>query len=311
MRVEKTGSTKGEEEMNQKKRENYKLKASIHTANVKFKSNDQLTGDEINMEVGNVRVSHDQDKPHTAIVNLNKTNKGDLFSFNEYKNTFVELMNSLKVKDYYFNRVDLRLDSYDSEHYQMFTKLNRYLICLIAVTYKSKNNYRTLDLFSENQISVAIKNRDIEIEHYNRAVKSQITGNTSEQAQSRLELRSKARTGDTWQLDDIEGLFVNKWIERLEKSLKNTDKLIDVINTNLVKQYNEEHKKLDEFISSNCHRIYSSSQLINLLVRLGVPNPIKKAYKLKNRHKIEYISKSDVRFAIKEIKRALKEYFSN
>ena len=79
-------------------------------------------------------------------------------------------------------RVDLRLDSYDSEHYRLYAKLHKYLLSCLAVTYKVRNVYKTENLFTNQLLSMAIKNEYIQCECYNREEKSKLTENHEEKA---------------------------------------------------------------------------------------------------------------------------------
>lgn len=304
---------KGFDNMNPDKRAKYKLQASIHTATVRLTTADTPPYDKLKLDVGNIKVSHEEEEPHRATLNLNRTIKGDLFRFSEYKGLFVGVLDNLSAVDYYFSRIDMRFDSYDIEHYQAFAKLNRYIIALLAINNNSRNNYLSLGLLTQKQLSAVTKNRDFEAEHYDRYAKNLITGNTDELACSRLELRCKARAED-WKIDSIQELFEKKWIDRLYSTLDNVDKFIDVCNGHLYTIYlmkKHRYKRLSEFLIAYDYTIYSTRQMIDLLERIGVKDPKKTAYRYKERYRPEYISKSDVRYAIREIKRATKEYFSN
>lgn len=108
----------------------------------------------------------------------------------------------------------MRFDNYDPEHYREYAKLNRYLISALAVTYSVGNCYRSTDLFSQKQLSVAVKNKYFEIENYDKEAESHGT----DIAKSRLEERSKA-----WRNTDMRSEFVDHWFARWDKALKNLD----------------------------------------------------------------------------------------
>ena len=84
----------------------------------------------------------------------------------------------------------MRFDSFDPEHYRDYAKLNRYLISARAVTYNVQNCYDSRNLFSQKQVSVAIKNKRFECENYDKAAES----GGRDPAYARLELRSKCLT---------------------------------------------------------------------------------------------------------------------
>lgn len=70
-------------------------------------------------------------------------------------------------------------------------------------------------------------------------------------------------------------------------------------------------RTLTDFLIQNQDSIFTSMQMVDLLKRLGVSNPESRAKYHKKKYGIEYFSKSDVEYAIKEIKRATQQYFSS
>ena len=171
--------------MNKQKLDNYNLTGSIHTLSIK--SPGMVEG--IQEEVSNCIVSNSQAKnglTTTSVINPNKL-VGDVFSYSEFETVFNTILAGAGIRDDNIIRADMRFDNYEPEHYRQYTKLNRYLISMLAVTYKTKNNYKTNDLFNQRQLSVAIKNDYFERENYDREAKSKITKNHQEPAKARLE----------------------------------------------------------------------------------------------------------------------------
>ncbi len=261
----------------------------------------------------------------TSIINLNKI-EGDIFKFTDLKKEMDALSEALNMPQYKFIRADMRFDNYDSEHYKEFAKLNRYLISMLAVTYKIKNTYKTDNLFSQSQLSIAIKNDYFEIENYDRAAKSALTGNHCESAQARLEERT---VGRQWRkiyknadikntnMDLLKKEFTENWFSRWDKAVE----MIDMVH----KRYNDELEKiyksgrdvkprmfrsLTDFLIMYQDCIFTKAQLIDLLSRFQeVANPKTRAENHKKKYGIEYFSKSDVQWAVNEIKRATTEFF--
>lgn len=235
------------------------------------------------------------------------------------------LRNSMGLDHYRFLRADFRLDNYDGSHYQDFAKLNKYLISAMALTYEVKNCYKTDGLFSQNQLSIAIKNDYFQLENYDRNAKSKNTENHQEPAQARLEERTMAKEfrrnyGDASGADGMEILkqeFTEKWLERWEKALENLDAVGERYNEELERIYTEgkgafpvRFRTLTDFLIQYQDCIFSQKQLINLLERFPeVGNPKERAKSHKKRYGIEYISKKDARSAVDEIKRATLHYF--
>lgn len=290
------------------KRKKYNLKASIHTVSVK---SDKIL-EEIPVEVDKCIVTSSRNKDGnivtSSIINTNKL-CGDLYTYDEFLTALDTILVNARIDKYEFIRADLRLDSYDESHYKEFAKLNRYLISAIAVTYKVYNCYRTLDLFSNDQLSVAIKNRYFECENYDKQVESRGT----DLAASRFELRSK-QIGT----HDLKKVFMTNWFLRLDKSLKNLDKVQERYNDELIKIYNEDVDKFPrqfrnttDFIMKYQHCIFTHKQMVDLLQRMGVTNAENRVNNYKKQYGVDFYSPADVRYAVKEIKRAITEFFEN
>lgn len=307
--------------MNQEKLEKYELQGSFHTLTVKTTGLIE-NGNKEFREV--IKSNSNTDGETTTTINLNKIN-GDLFTFQEFQDTFEMLRNSMGLDHYRFLRADFRLDNYDGSHYQDFAKLNKYLISAMALTYEVKNCYKTDGLFSQNQLSIAIKNDYFQLENYDRNAKSKNTENHQEPAQARLEERTMAKEfrrnyGDASGADGMEILkqeFTEKWLERWEKALENLDAVGERYNEELESIYTEgkgafpvRFRTLTDFLIQYQDCIFSQKQLINLLERFPeVGNPKERAKSHKKRYGIEYISKKDARSAVDEIKRATLHYF--
>lgn len=305
------------------KRNNYNLKASVHTAEVK--SNDVFLVDAQKDYIKTV-ISKDG-KQSTSVINPNKYGS-DIFSFARFREVFEMILQESQIEDYRFTRADMRLDNYDPTHYRAFSKLNKYLISAMMVTYKVKNKYKTLDLLTEDQISIAIKNDYFEVENYDRSHKNMVTGNTQEIAQARLEERTKAKTwrklnddkviyaDSEWNMEMLKHEFTVGWSERWDKARKNLKLVQDTYNDELVKKYydglNErpvQFRTLTDFLIQKQDCIFTSMQMVDLLKRLRVTNAENRAKYHKKKYGIEYFSQKDVDYAIREIKRATAQFF--
>lgn len=309
--------------MNQEKLKNYNLTGSFHTFTV---TTDGLFDEksESLKDVYKSTINQDNTKT-TTTINLNKIN-GDLLSFDDFKEKFEIFRESIGMENYRFQRVDFRLDSYDKEHYQAFSKLNKYLISAVALTYNVKNCYKTDGLFSHKQLSIAIKNDYFQLENYDRNAKSLITENHQETAQSRLEERTVSKEFRRLYSDDhcrdgmeiLQDEFTVNWFSRWDKALENLDAVGLRYNDELEKIYHANKdaypvrfRSITEFVMQYQDSIFSQKQLINLLQRLGVASAKERAKSYKKRYGIEYISKKDAKTAVEEIKRATLDYFSD
>lgn len=299
------------------------LKGSFHT--LEIKSLEYIQPDD--KKINDCIVTRINENGTEAIskINPNKLH-GDLFAFSEFQNTIQAILDASGISSYRFTRTDLRLDNYDEQHYKAFAKLNKYLIAAMALTYRTKNNYKALDLFTENQISVAIKNDYFQLENYDRKHKNKITGNKVEPAKARLEERTTARQWRQIYSDEYANQkinmnllaheFLTRWAKRWKKARTNLDKVQDAYNDALVKKYHAglnkkpvQFRSLTDFLIQNQDCIFTSKQMIDLLARLGVKNPKERAKYHKKKYGIEYFSIKDVDYALAEINRATEEYF--
>lgn len=288
--------------MNKEKRSNYRLTASIHTLSVK-----SPLVDSIDDCVSGCITANSRDGITTSIINPNKL-LGDMFTYEDFQTAFDTILAGAGICDYQIVRADMRFDSYESEHYRDFMKLNRYLISALAVTYKVQNNYRTTDLFSQRQLTVAIKNKYFECENYDKEAES----GGKDLAFSRFEERSKH-----WTHNDLEKEFTQGWFNRWDKAMKNLPAVNTAYNDALEQLYMTDRKaypvrfrSLTDFLIQYQDCIFTKAQMVDLLSRFPeVRNPKTRAENYKKRYGIEYFSKNDVRYAIKEIKRATKEFF--
>ena len=315
--------------MNKKKLDEYNLTGSIHTLSIKSPG----MVEDIQEDVSNCIVSNSRQNQNgtttTSIINPNKL-IGDVFSYSEFEAVFNTILAGAGIRDYNIIRADMRFDNYEPEHYRQYAKLNRYLISMLAVTYKTKNNYKTNDLFSQRQLSVAIKNDYFEIENYDREAKSQNTENHEEPAKARLEERTVSRNwrniysktipevgSEDWNMKLLKKEFTDGWFQRGDKAIQNIDKVHKKYNDELEKIYKEDRnsyptrfRSLTDFLIQYQDCIFCKAQMIDLLSRFEeVKNPKQRAENHKKRYGIEYFSKKDVQAAINEVKRATREFF--
>lgn len=312
--------------MNQDKLSKYKLTGSVHTFQIKIPDTLPPIPDYLTEAVKTHKTSDGKDT--IAIINLNKMG-GDIFSFTGFQEKMEYLKNILKFDFFNFQRSDFRMDNYESDHYARFAKLNRYLISLMAVQYEVKNAYRTENLFTQQQVSVSARNRDFQIENYDRAAKSRNTENHNEPAQARLEERTMAQEWRTLyakaspkesSMDIFRRDFTENWFQRWRKSISkdNINSVMERYNYELERIYRHEKnvhpvrfRSLTDFLIAYQDSIFSKAQLINLLSRFPdeVKNPKTRAEHHKKKYGIEYFSQADIKKAVAEIKRATLEFF--
>lgn len=323
--------------MNRNKRDNYNLKASFHT--FQLKSNVPAGEEDLTKNpCVNAMTINKEGTVATTIINPNRR-EDDVFTFSDFRRVCNEIFTEIGVEDYRIMRADFRLDSYNKEHFRDYAKLNKYLIAALAVSYNSANNYRTVDLFSDATLNICVKADYFQAECYDRDRKNKVTGNTSETAKARLEERSIARQMDTkWKrltdgdlsfsthetnMDLLKEEFTNGWATRWSKARGNLKKVQDKYNQHLLEKYRDgknarpvQFRDVTDFIIQNQDSIFTTRQMVDLLTQLnaenpelGIRNPKGRATYYKKKYGFEYISQGDVDHALKEIQRATEAYF--
>lgn len=312
--------------MNKLKLDNYNLTGSIHTLSIRSPGMiEDIQSDVARCISANIQTHNGLTT--TSVINPNKL-LGDVFGYQEFMAVFNTILAGAGISDYNLIRADMRFDNYEPDHYKQYAKLNRYLISLLAVTYKVKNAYRAENLFNYRQLSVAIKNDYFEIENYDRAAKSALTENHAEPAQARLEERTvskgfrkiyekcKSDVGDI-NMEILKAEFTDGWFARWDKAMKNIDKVHQRYNDELEKIYKEDKnshptrfRSLTDFIIQYQDCIFCKAQMVDLLSRFEeVKDPKTRAENHKKRYGIEYFSKKDVEQAVAEVKRATEAFF--
>ncbi len=298
--------------MDKRKLSDYRLIASIHTATVK---NDGWIK-EIDPHISPcINLSCHIDGTTSTKINANCLT-GPIYAYSDFRDAWETILAGMGVDAYKLVRMDLSLDSFDPEHYLRYAKLNRYLISGLATSYEVRNVYRTLDLFSNKQISIAIKNKYFECEHYD---KDRETGG-ADAVKSRLELRSK-----DFLEGDIEKEFCGHWFSRLDKAINNLKTAREVYNDRMIdewkkdiempervngKKWREYRNRLD-FIHRNRDRIFTREQMIKLYEAFGVSDPESSADDYLKEYGVEFFYGVDMKYAVSEMKRAILEFFRN
>lgn len=296
--------------MKKSKLKNYTLTGSFHTVAVKSQGAvDDIQKDVEQCITASVHPGRKgSDASTTSIINPNKL-FGDLYSFDECCTAVQTILAGAGIDDYQVIRADMRFDSPDLDHYREFQKLNRYLISALAVAYKVKNAYCSVNLFSQKQLSVAVKNKYFEIENYDKAAES----HGKDPAASRLEIRSKCFNDQ-----DLRKEFLERWPKRLDKAIKHLEEVQGAYNDALEDLYREglgadevRFRSMTDFLLQYQDCIFCKRQLVEFLGRFPdrIKNPVTYAENFKKRYRIEYFSESDVKYAVKEIRRAAEEFF--
>lgn len=244
-------------------------------------------------------------------MNPNKAvNDEDMIhSYSEFEEVMFDALTSIDAVGLVITRADLSFNSDDSDDYELFKKLNRLLICCIADACNVKNCYKASDLWTDRSLSVAIKSDRLEAENYNKELE-----NPNVKAKCRLELRSKRITGT------LKEEFMEKWFTRLDAALDHFEAVQDRYNDNLLMLWQEDQSKLKKdrqylsltaFLMRYSDCIYTRRQLINLLTAIGVNKPESTAKHFKEKHTMEFFSKTDLKVIVEGIKKATRKYFNS
>lgn len=289
--------------MKKEKMDRYHLTGSVHTVEIRFPKTQGLSkGDGACIDV-----SVNQKEEAKAVINANKLN-GDIFGYTDFGKAFNQILKNNNIGDYWVSRADFRLDSYRRADYKDFAKLHKYMICAIAIGCNARNCYNTRNLWTNEQLSIAVKTGHFQIENYDKYVES----NGTDIAMARLEERSMNSNGL-----DIKRAFLHEWFDRWDKAISNLDKVQERYNAALMDIWEQDRESkprkflsLREFIMSYQDCIFTRKQLIDLVTATGESkNPESWAKTYVNRYGIEFISKNNVKTAVKEIRRATKEFF--
>ena len=146
---------------------NYHLLAGIHT--ISIKTPEPLIVPKVYQKVVTSVTHNSQENPiYTSRLNLNKLTL-DIYEYSYFQEQLQMLLDSAGITEYRIVRADFRFDMFEPDEYARFAKIHRYLISLLATQYQVTNAYRTVNLFSQKQLSVAIKNKYFECENYDKA----------------------------------------------------------------------------------------------------------------------------------------------
>lgn len=258
-----------------------------------------------------VKTSYKKGDRYYLQININKSIPGSMVrSYSEYQAVKADLLERIEASEMQTSRVDLSFNWNSPEHYEEFKKLHKLLICCVAESTGARNCYQAFDLWTDRSLSVAVKTDRFEIENYHKALEAKETSETK----NRLELRSKRVTGS------IETEFKEIWFNRLDRAIDSFEAVQQHYNSELIRIWSEDIQKPPkdrDFISitafilryKNC--IFSRKQLQSFLEQIGVKNPENRAKKIKEKHRIEFFSLTDLRNVVKTIKIETMKYFNS
>lgn len=317
--------------MDKDKNNSYRLTGSIHTSQIL--STNVLKKDivqELKKEHVITRFSTDADGvTHRITFNLNNI-AGDILTFKEFTEVLEDTLARIGVTEYEFLRVDFRADSYEDGFYEKFYKINSYLMNGMITAYDIKNSYETRKKIYLDKLSCSAKHKWFELEYYNRREKSIITGNTTERAVARLEMRTKSAIWEDrreqypkkTEFEHVKDEFLSGWKKRLSCAVKNLDDSCVECNKTLEELYNKENQQiikkaspvrfrsLTDFLIFYEPMLYTLEQTQELLKVISDKEPEKASYNHSYRYRPELFTKQDINDMVKEVNRCISQYFS-
>ena len=298
--------------MRVQKRENYikNIYAALHTLAINCAecNSDNADGNVVK-SVSRKKVRNKDEYKYYLQLNPNKVVPGDMIrGYSQFMEVVQQVVDLMEISDFTIGRADMSFNSDAMEDYDLYSKLNRLIICCISKYKNIPNCYESRDLWSLRSLSIAIKNEYLEAENYNKSIED-----PNVLAKNRLELRSKRM-----KLGLVDE-FQYKWVIILDAAVQEFDSVQERYNEELAKIWNmdiQKPKKERDFVSwtafvlqfKDC--IFTRKQLRELLELIGVQNPDGAAKRFKDRHQIEFFSKNDLVTVVQALKDAMNVYFS-
>ena len=236
------------------------------------------------------------------VINPDKANDcRTITAYSEYQEVFDKMVDKMELTNPTISRVDFRFDNYNRD-YDDYLKLNTSVLLMLSQEYKVKNRYSSADLLTGQHLTARIQNKYFEAEHYNKKQQS-----PNEGIESRLELRSKNLADAADERHELD-----LWFDRLDKAISRSqyNDLQDTINAYLLMQYEAERRsnpkiKTIDFVNRNSGRIFTKSQLTNLLDRIGgYTNIDQAARRIINRYNLETVSYSLIENYIEQLRQS-------
>ena len=293
--------------MDKNKLNNYILTASIHTVEVHGGNIADFLGmdcrlvkphQNINKSTGEI-VCHCIINPHYYVVD-------EILKYSEYEEVMASILEQANVTDYEYDRVDIRLDSYE-ENYQDYFKLNSLLLGLFTMRYMFKNDEPTESAgqITRHKCGVYVKNQQISIDYYDKKKESE----NKYPCKARLEFRAMKLKGKTpKEVADL-------WFKRLNNALGYYKELQEKYNCGLYQYYlkwlkdnfpkSKGKDKLRYFVRENKDCFFTPQQLEAFCELCGVEKPTSRAKSLKRTCGIEFITYSDIKIYVQKIKNAI------
>ena len=279
--------------MKQYKLDNLNLYMGVDTLQIKSKS--AISFDSEKFPFVKPQIVRQSDNSFSYyILNPDKGNNYiAIYNSFDYYDTLDYMLDSIALEEPVKSRIDFRFDSFD-KNFNELLKLNKLLLLLISNKYKVNNRYKSQDLLTEEELTMRIQNKYIEVENYDKGIQE-----PDGDVMNRLELRSKSLDNDMPESEKEYIEFVN-WCDRLDRAVTadNLNSLISAANNALADRYKEwtakRGHKINGFLNKYENSIFTRQQLVDLYALLGFDNAEDRAKNYKKRYDIEFFSLRDL-----------------
>lgn len=296
--------------MGRDKLRNYELTASIHTTEIHAKRAPVLDG----LGESLVKVHYTTDQSTGKLIShiiVNPHCDGEeVLTFSEYEEAMAALVKKMNLRRYEYDRLDIRLDSYEDNYLEYF-KLNGLFIGLFTMVYRFRNDEPIISFGQQSRRnhSIYVKNQLMGIEYYDKKKQS----DNKFPCKARLEFRALKLNGK--RPEDV----VKRWFKRCNKLENYFDQFTDKCNESLFRHYkawleknqlsNGKSGLLMSFIRENQDIVYTTKQLEKFCRMCGVDTSESRAKNIGK--KIELISRRDIREYITMIKESVTQYMDS
>jgi hypothetical protein len=228
------------------------------------------------------------------------------------------------ITDYVITRADIAFDSYNENDFELYAKLNRFVISLMSISCNMPDRYESKDFLTIESLNIAVKSISgtKEIEAYNKKAEANCK-NRNTKVTNRLEFRrcrlqktnygaDYAKLAALW-IDELTNAVRKSNVAELEKIINN--KLVDLYRVN-PRKYSSRTARADSihsinaFITAHQQYIYTRCQLIAFYKLLGIADAEQKAADYKRNHNIEFFSRADLKYYINIISDTAESYIT-
>lgn len=232
---------------------------------------------------------------------------GDVYSYKEYLKVMTQFDSLVGMGNYKVTRVDFRVDTFE-DNYDLFYKLNKCFVLLIAEKCNLRNRYEPTDPLLLNHETIVAKSQYFEVENYDK----EFASGGIDAVKGRLELRSKS----LFKFDKSIPVLAADWQRRLKTLPALYDKLQQKANGILselwISKRQESNICMSEFVRTYQENIFSFEQLRNLFRLIGSTNSHEAAKSFRNRNShIYFISEQDLVGYITVINKSFDQFLAS